>query len=43
MMPQVGQGCLAVQCRVEDEATTELLSFIDDTESHRCLEAERAF
>lgn len=43
MMPQVGQGALAVQCRLGDEATAEALGPIDDTGSHRCLDAERAF
>ena len=43
MMPQVGQGALAVQCRQGDESTAELLGPIDDPGSHRCLDAERAF
>jgi hydroxymethylbilane synthase len=43
MMPQVGQGILAVQCRVGDTATAEMLRPIDDADSHRCLDAERAF
>lgn len=43
MMPQVGQGALAIQCRAADEATAEVLRLIDDAESHRCLDAERAF
>ncbi len=43
MMPQVGQGALAVQCRQGDETTAELLYLIDDADSHRCLDAERAF
>ena len=43
MLPQVGQGALAVQCRVRDEVATEAARSIDDAASHRCLDAERAF
>lgn len=43
MLPQVGQGALAVQCRHDDEAVLELASGIDDAGSHSCLVAERAF
>ena len=43
MLPQVGQGALALQCRVDDERTAELARSIDDVASHRGLDAERAF
>ena len=43
MLPQVGQGALAIQCRVHDELATEVARSIDDAASHRCLDAERAF
>jgi hydroxymethylbilane synthase len=43
LLPQVGQGALAVQCRVGDEATAGAVSHIDDAGSHRCLDAERAY
>ncbi len=43
MLPQVGQGALAVQCRSDDEATAELLRLVDDASAHRCVSAERAF
>jgi hydroxymethylbilane synthase len=43
MIPQVGQGALAIQCRSGDGPTAELLGAIDDPDSHRCLDAERAF
>jgi hydroxymethylbilane synthase len=43
MLPQVGQGALAVECRADDPATTELLAAIDDRARRRVLEAERAF
>jgi hydroxymethylbilane synthase len=42
MLPQAGQGAIAVQCRADDSATLELLSAIDDPETHRALRAERA-
>lgn len=43
MLPQVGQGALAIQCRLGDEVTTEVARSIDEIGSHRCLDAERAF
>lgn len=43
MLPQVGQGTLAVECRADDEATIAALSTIDHGESRRRLEAERGF
>jgi hydroxymethylbilane synthase len=42
VLPQAGQGAIAVQCRTDDHATRALLSAIDDEPSHRCLRAERA-
>jgi hydroxymethylbilane synthase len=42
VLPQAGQGAIAVQCRADDEATRELLSAIDDPASHRAVRAERA-
>ena len=43
MLPQVGQGALAVECRADDSATLELLSRIDDVRVRRVVTAERAF
>lgn len=43
MVPQVGQGSLAVECRVEDEVTVALLAPIEEAVSRRRLDAERAF
>jgi hydroxymethylbilane synthase len=43
MLPQVGQGALAIQCRTGDEVTAEVASALDDPDAHRCLDAERAF
>ena len=43
MLPQVGQGALAIQARAGDEVTAEMARAIDDEASHRCVDAERAF
>lgn len=43
VLPQAGQGTLAVECRADDEATIALLAAIDHEPSHRTLRAERAF
>jgi hydroxymethylbilane synthase len=42
MLPQAGQGALAVQCRAADDAARRLLAPIDDSAAHRSLRAERA-
>ena len=42
VLPQAGQGSIAVQCRAEDEGTRALLRAIDHEPSHRALRAERA-
>ncbi len=43
MLPQVGQGALAVECRVDDEWTAAWLRRIDDADVHRAVDAERSF
>ncbi|MFW2382526.1 MAG: hydroxymethylbilane synthase [Acidimicrobiales bacterium] len=43
MVPQVGQGSLAIECRVEDHRTAELLSAIEHQPSRRRLDVEREF
>jgi hydroxymethylbilane synthase len=43
VLPQVGQGTLAVECRSDDVTTRDLLAGIDHEPSHRTLRAERAF
>lgn len=43
MLPQAGQGALAVECRADDEITRARLDVIDDRAIHRALDAERAF
>jgi hydroxymethylbilane synthase len=43
MLPQVGQGALAIEIRKEDLATNNLVSVLNDAETRACVEAERAF
>jgi hydroxymethylbilane synthase len=43
MLPQVGQGALAVECRADDERLRRLLEMVDDDDAHRQVRAERAF
>jgi hydroxymethylbilane synthase len=38
-----GQGIIALQIRASDEVAREIVSAIDDMETHRCLRAEREF
>lgn len=42
MLPQVGQGALAVECRVDDGSTAGLLKMIEHTPTRLAVEAERA-
>jgi hydroxymethylbilane synthase len=42
VLPQAGQGAIAVQCRADDERTRTLLRAIDDDATHRAVRAERA-
>ena len=43
MLPQVGQGAIALRCRDDDEETHAVLAGIDDEAAHRAVRAERAF
>ncbi|MGH1502548.1 MAG: hydroxymethylbilane synthase [Acidimicrobiales bacterium] len=43
MLPQVGQGALAVECRADDAAMRDLLATIEHGPSRRCLDIERGF
>ena len=43
MIPQVGQGAIALECRDDDLAINEQLLGISDDATRRCVEAERAF
>jgi len=42
MLPAVGQGALAVECRAADTALRELLAPLHDPRSAACTDAERA-
>lgn len=43
MLPQVAQGALAVECRVDDQRALDALGRIDAVAIHREVAAERAF
>ena len=43
MVPQVGQGAVAVECRVDDAAARDALAVIDDPATRQAVECERAF
>ncbi|MGH9157728.1 MAG: hydroxymethylbilane synthase [Acidimicrobiales bacterium] len=43
MVPQVGQGALALECRTGDEAVARVLATVDHRPSHLALDAERAW
>lgn len=43
MVPQVGQGALAAECRLDDARTRELLAAVEDPVARRAVDAERAF
>ena len=43
MLPEPGQGCLAVEARADDEAMLQMLQRLDHQPSRTCTEAERAF
>jgi hydroxymethylbilane synthase len=43
MVPQVGQGALAVECRADDQRTLEFLAAIDVADSRAAVAAERSF
>jgi hydroxymethylbilane synthase len=43
LLPQVGQGTIAVECRADDGETYAALALIDDVLAHTELAAERGF
>jgi hydroxymethylbilane synthase len=43
MLPQVGQGAIALRCREGDDRSLALVAEIDDEWAHLALRAERAF
>ncbi len=42
MLPQAGQGIIAIECREDDGEVQEVLKLVDDPLTHRLLDAERA-
>jgi hydroxymethylbilane synthase len=42
MLPAPGQGALACECRVDDDATTRLLERLDDSDTRAAVTAERS-
>ena len=42
-VPAVGQGCVAVECRADDQSTLEVLAGIDHAPTRHDVEVERAF
>ena len=42
MLPAIGQGVIALQCKKEDKKTLNILENINDKETYYCIQAERA-
>jgi len=42
MLPAIGQGAIALQCRSKDQKTLDILKMVNDQESYYCIQAERA-
>jgi len=42
MLPAVGQGVIALQCRKDDQKTLDIIDMINDKNSFFCIQAERA-
>ena len=42
LLPAVGQGAIALQCRINDKKTLDILQMINHKESYCCIQAERA-
>jgi len=42
MLPAIGQGAIALQCKKNDQKTLNILKKINDKETYYCIEAERA-
>lgn len=43
VVPMIGQGCVAVECRADDHSTHALLKHIDHAQTRRAVEIERTF
>ena len=42
MLPAIGQGVIALQCKKDDKKILNILKSINDKESYYCIQAERA-
>ena len=42
MLPAIGQGAIALQCKKDDKKTLKILEKINDKETFYCIQAERA-
>lgn len=42
MLPAIGQGAIALQCRLDDQKTLDILKIVNDQKSYFCIQAERA-
>jgi hydroxymethylbilane synthase len=42
MLPAIGQGAIALQCRKDDKKTLNIVKILNDKESYCCIQAERA-
>jgi len=42
MLPAIGQGTIALQCKKDDQKTLNILKAINDKETFYCIQAERA-
>jgi len=42
MLPAIGQGVIALQCRKNDKKTLDIIKMVNDKESYYCIQAERA-
>lgn len=43
VVPMIGQGCVAVECRADDLQTQDLLKLVDHSTTRRAVEIERMF
>ena len=42
MLPAIGQGAIALQCKKNDKKTLDILEKVNDKETYYCIQAERA-
>jgi len=42
MLPSIGQGTIALQCKKDDPKTLNIIKAINDKETYYCIQAERA-